>query len=192
MESILLENPLALGITLIGLAVVLRLVATHRRHWHLKAAVLLAILAGTAVIGLGVAVTTDRERLLERTEQLIKATAPLDLSTVKSLLHPNVTLRGPDGALWLRASEIQRQLDRVIEQFGIDTHKIPNIGVEVSSNQSGRSLFDLRTKLNVSGVPISTVWELVWSKDPDGQWRVAEAHWLKFQEQAPTRGLWHH
>ena len=85
LQSLLLEGPWPLVLTLVGTAAVLRLLAARRRQRRLDVAALIALLLALGVYLLASIVTTNREQLLERTEQLVMATAPLDSPTIEIL-----------------------------------------------------------------------------------------------------------
>lgn len=189
----LFENPWPLVIVLIVLAVVLRLMATRSRRprgYRFNYAALGALLAALGVYLLTVFVETDRERLVDRTRQLVAATAPLDTAAIDALIARGAVVTGPAGETWVLYDDIRPELERAVGRHGIARHALRSLAADVVSSVRGRSLLSLSTTTDDLGLPIRTQWLITWRKEGDGTWRVIELQWLEFQGQPPRNLMW--
>lgn len=186
----LFENPWPLVIVLIAVAVVVRLVATRRKQPRVNFAAAGALLLAVGVYLLTMFVATDRERLVDRTKELVEATAPLDSAAMDGLIARGAIVSGPDGAAWVEYDSIRSELEAVVGRYGGFDHAIRGLGAEVTSAVRGRSLLSLSTTAESIGMPIRTQWLITWRKESDGQWRVIEISWLEFQGRPPRNLMW--
>jgi hypothetical protein len=191
LQYLLFEQPLPLVIALIAVAVVLRLLARRRPDRRLDRGALIAILAAIAVFVTAGAVTTDHERILQNTRQLVLATAPLDLQTVDQYIEPHATLSGPDGSTWMHYQQIRQRLPSVLQRFAVTGQRLRQTAAELHSPTWAVSVAEVSTYLDeATGLPVRTVWALTWQKDTDEQWRVNNVRWIEFQDQPPQQGIW--
>ncbi|MEX0745487.1 MAG: DUF4440 domain-containing protein, partial [Phycisphaeraceae bacterium] len=156
------------------------------------AALGLAMMAG-GLIASGILITTDRQRLVEQTHELLEATQhPGDFATVERLLAENVVLTGPGGQVWLRDQAIRDRLADVIDRFRIESQTVRDIAAETIDARHGRSGFDLRTYTGAGlGLPVHSVWTLHWQRDDeDAPWRIARVQWDELNGQPPGHGDW--
>ena len=90
-------------------------------------------------------VTTTREHLANQTNRLVDAATAFDKSTVNDLLHPTVTLAGPDGDTWLDAPTIRDQLETIQDRNLIESQTITAMRAHAESPSTGRTLLTVRT-----------------------------------------------
>ncbi len=191
-SHMLFESPWLLAMGLVGVGVVLRLVGQQRGQRRVVTASWVALAAAVAVIGLAKVVTTDRERLLQRTRELVAATAPLDGGRVAGFLAADAVLVGPDGDTWVSVGELGGEIDAAGRNYPIASQAIRHLEAEARSDAQGLVLVDLRTTLSEgfgAQAPIPTKWLLTWRKTPEG-WRVYRVQWLELMNQSPPRGAW--
>jgi ketosteroid isomerase-like protein len=191
MQNLLFENPWPLVMALVATAAVLRLVGFRNRRPALTYAAMGAVLLAVGVYVLSAVVTTDRERIMERTRALVAATAPLDLAVLDDVLAPGAFVSGPDGSAWVEYERVRVELQDVVQRYQPAEHSIRDLQAEAGETR-GVSVIDLRTSAGAggAGLPVRTVWRLHWRKEGDGQWRVAELQWLEFMGQSPSNMMW--
>ena len=188
-----LESPWWLAAGLVILAAVVQVVAqqrgSRRGSYLALGAVGLAVLA----VVLSFAIETPREAVMAKTRALVDAAGPFDAAVFGGLVAEDASLRGPDGTLWATLPQVESGLDRLAS--GSDTtHKVLGLSVEdVNLEVAGGSAtawLDLRTTGNAtSGVPVFTTWEIVWQRDAEGAWAAERFRWVRFNQQAPSRGM---
>lgn len=186
----LFENPWPPIIALITIAVVLRLISTRSRQPRLTYAAIGVLLLAVGLYLLAMFIVTDRERLMDRTEQLVAATAPLDSSAIDALIARGAIVTGPDGEPWVEYDAIQPELHRAVDRHGVAEHAIRGLTAEVTTKVRGRTLLSLSTTTSDLGLPIRTQWLITWRKEADNQWRVIELRWLEFQGRPPQNLMW--
>ena len=190
LQSLFLESPWPVVITLMGVAAVLWVLATRRRERRLTIAAAVVVVMAVGAYALAAAVKTDREHLLDRTRQIVAATAPLDLLLMDGLIEPGASLSGDDGAVWMRYDQVRTELEGIVQRFGIERQQVRSLAAEVRDGGGARTLFELRTTLGQGIGPRSSVWQLIWAKDAEEQWRVQGIQWLKFEGQPPMYPMW--
>ncbi|MEX1016060.1 MAG: hypothetical protein WDZ31_04870 [Phycisphaeraceae bacterium] len=186
-EHLLLERPWPLVVALLVGAILLRYVARQRNQPVVGHVALgLALVAG-GVFALAWSVTTDRQQIERHTRDLVQATVtPADFDVIDRLLSPDVVLVGPDGDVWLEAGPLRRQLETVVDRYGIDDQIIRDFGVETTGDHTGRSAIDLRTYS--PGMVAPSVWTLHWRRTGDDTpWRVVRIQWNEFMGNDPPR-----
>lgn len=190
-QSLLLENPWPIVIALVAVAAILRVAGSRQRKPAMSYAALASLVAAVGVYLLAAFVITGREAIIQRTEALVAATAPLDAAALDDLIARGAFVSGPDGRPWVEYDAIRPELEHVLQRFRPSEQTIRSLGAEAQATR-GRSVIDLRTSLPNSGygLPVATVWGLEWRKEGDGQWRVAEIRWLEFMNREPSNRMW--
>ena len=193
LQHFLLEQPWPVALTLLIVAAILFSVGAQRRQgkWQL-AALGVAALAG-GVVALAWAVTTDRQRVIAATDELLAATeGELDTAALDRLLAPDVVLTGPGGQVWLESEAIGAALRRAAERYGPVSHSVRQRQVGARDGR-GRVELELRTELAGGvgggaggGVPVRSSWTLVWLETPGG-WVVDQIEWRELQQRTPER-----
>ena len=177
----------ALGVTAVMLALMARRRAQPRLLlWALGAVVLAGAVYTTARL-----VTTPREQILQRTQELVRVTAPLNLDRVGEVLDARVQLVGPEGELWLDREQILAALAAVHQRWQVAAQEVLRVDAEAPSRAVGRSVLDVRTTLRGElDVPMTTQWVLTWQRGAGGPWRAVRIQWTLMQGQKPTEGMW--
>lgn len=191
LTNLFLEEPLMLSLALLGVAIVLGFVARQRNRPRLLVGAGIALVLAGGVWVLATAVTTDRDRVMQHTRDLVFATAPLDTDVLDTLIDPNATLRGPDGSIWLEHDPFRLALALAVRQWGVETQAVRKMQAGVDDRGNAATRFEARTTFSQgTGLPVRTVWQLQWRQDPAGNWRVIDIQWLEFQDREPSEGMW--
>jgi hypothetical protein len=186
---LLFESPWPIVAVLVVVAVGLGIAGTRRANGRLQlAGAALVVLACGAWL-LAWAVTTDREAVMARTEQLVQATAPLAMGEVRRLVAEDAIITGPNGEVWYDWSVAQDQLQRTLTTWPVTDQTIRGLAVEVQGD-AARSALDLRTTLEAAGLPMPSTWLLTWRRTSDGGWQATEIRWLTLQGEEPRKGRW--
>jgi ketosteroid isomerase-like protein len=193
MLQALLDNPWPVGFALAvaGAIMVLHHVRLRQRAGVAGGALLLAAAVGVFI--LSATVTTPRQRIMQKTQALLDATAPLDSAALRSLLEPTVMLIGPDGKVWLEGRRLLDEMDGAISRVQIREHAVRDLVAQAEDHGTGFSFIDLRTTLESGGMggqPIRSKWRLTWRRDAEGRWRVTEIQWQELHGTAPAEGMW--
>lgn len=188
-EGFLFEQPLLPTVVLAVLAIVAAIAFARlgqRRKGFLVAGVL-ALLAG-AVFATAALITTERERLLERTEALIGATATVDTATLQQMLADSARLQTSgdiervlapiDG----REEIIGRAESQLRNRFRINEWQILDRQATIDGPNVGRTLVRVGADSDSFSRTHYSWWRLHWELGPDGQWRCfeIEPRWIQF------------
>jgi len=183
LERLFLEEPWPLTVGLILLAAVLGVVAYQRMRRTLAIAALVAALLAVAIGLTAKFVETDREQVRDATEQLVAATAPMNLTRIRGMLHTDVVLIiGDDEAAPIRIDRLLAQLESVGERYPIESNQIKLLEAQSLAPASpgvarARTLIDVLS-LARNGRAL-TRWRIDWEKQPGGTWRVTRIQWLE-------------
>lgn len=187
----LLEDPWP-AVVVLGCVAFALLVTGMRRNrgaWHVAAGV--AALAAGGVYVLAATVQTDRERVEQRTRELVAATAPLDAPTLRQLIDDQATVTLPGGEPLRLAGVLSDELISAVDRFAVESQSIRGLHVEAPQPGAATARLDVRTVLGGDvHYPVRTEWLITWRRGDDGRWRVAAVQWLEFQNRPPTQQLW--
>jgi hypothetical protein len=191
-EHILFESPWPLVAALGLVGIVLLIHGTRRGNRRIVLAAAACIVLAACVPALSALVTTTREHLIERTRQLVAATAPLDLARVRGFVAPGAELVGPDGSPWLTADDIFRELSSATQRFAIAAQDTSRLAAEEQTPDRGRTSVHVRTTFGGQSrpSPIVTDWIFTWARQADGSWRVTRLQWMKLEGSPPPMGVW--
>lgn len=169
--------PLAAALALAGLAVAFMV----RARWRVPIAGALGALAG-ATLAAGILVTTDRERLVTTTRDLIDATARANTIALAGMLAPDARLvvdvpiaeagLRPTGAGIERDAILKLVADTLGGQWPLKEHDILEVQSTLVGPGVGRTQVRVRAVLEAIGLPIASWWRIEWRRDPDGSWRA--------------------
>jgi hypothetical protein len=179
--------------------VVLGLVVAYLlRHTRPKGAVIAAfaglLLAG-GVYGLAAAVTTPREFLQARTEQLIRAIIAADAATAEPMLRDDLTITLLGSTTNFTKSSVLEQIKGdVAGRYGAKGSTIASIGAVMDGSGSARTQADLRVESRFASGRLPTVWMFHWQQTTTaGQsvWRLRqlEAQQIGLMPQGSVRGF---
>jgi hypothetical protein len=191
-EHLFLESPWAVVAVCVIASIVLIAVGRQRRSKRLAGVSVATLALAVGIWALANAVTTDREQLIQDTQDLVAATGPLDGAALDRLIDPNVTVSGPDGTVWLGSGLVTPRLHRVVSRFGVNGQRTRNVQAIAHDTGWGESTVTVRTDLSsTGGAPINTGWRLTWHRGPetDGGWRVVDIRWMRFQGREVQRGM---
>lgn len=197
LTSLLFEDPTMLLLGLLGVAVVLWALARRHGDTRLLRGAGVAMAVAIAILLLSYFVETTRERLIARTRAAIAAATspdPASQQAFRAMLSPQAILAGgaPGGTSgsggWLDSEGIVQHAKTLGERYPDWRHKIIAIDARRDADDQGISGFKLRSTLaQDTPVPIPSHWELIWTQDSDGVWRIAEIRMLSIFNQTPTR-----
>ncbi len=189
LERFLFEQPLLPVIVLAVLAIVAAIAFARlgqRRRGVLVASVL-AVLAG-AVFATAALITTERERLLERSEELIGATAAVDTTALERMLSEDARLQTSGdiervlASIDGRGEIIDQAQSRLRHRFQINEWQILDRQATIDGPNVGRTLVRVGVDSDSFSRTHYSWWRLHWELDADGQWRCfeIEPRWIQF------------
>lgn len=183
LERLFLEEPWPLTVGLILLAAVLGVLAYQRLQKKLTIAALVAALLAVAIGLTAKFVETDREQVRDATEQLVAATAPMNLTRIRGMLDPDVVLIiGDDEDAPIRIERLLAQLEAADQRYPIDTNLIKLLEAQ-SLDAASPGVPRARTLIDVLSIARNgralTRWQIDWEKQPGGVWRVKRIQWLQ-------------
>ena len=196
--NLLFEAPWPLMAALVIVSVAFSFAARQKRSKPLLAVSVAALLLSAGVYVLAMSVTTEREKLLNSTRELIASTSPLDSQKLDRLIDPSATVSGPDGTAWLTYEQIGPRLKSVVGRFGVQSQRVRDLQALTHEGDWGESSVLVRTEASgAGGMPINTGWYLTWQKsvspgagaDSGGTWRVVDIRWMRFNGQEVSRGM---
>jgi hypothetical protein len=189
-ERFVLESPWLL----VGVVVFLALAAflAFNKAGKLRQGVI-SLVAGLVVAGLaavlGMAITTERERLQMRTRDLVRLTADANTSELKDYLDPHVKFSGISevGSLHERDVLLESVRRYLGEMFKVRSHSLSRVGATIDGENVART--QVRVWVHVDkdaamyDAPIGSWWRIDWRRDPVagaapgradyGPWRVS-------------------
>ncbi len=189
LERFLFEQPLIPVVVLAILAIVAAIAFAsrgQRRRGLLIAVVLAAVAAG--VYTAASVVTTERERMLERTAALIAATATVDTASLNRLLTEDASLRASGdieralGSIEGLAEIMDQAEYRLQGRYRITDWEIHDRQATLDGPNVGRTLVRVGVDVESFGRTHYSWWRLHWERTPDGQWRCfeIEPRWIQF------------
>jgi hypothetical protein len=189
LERFLFEQPW-LPMAILGVLAVVAVIAfagrNQRRRGLIVAGTLVAAAAGVYLVS--TLVTTERERLLERTRVAIGAVAAVDVAMLREVLSDNVFLRSDGDIARVQPSidgrdaiidQVERQLGN---RFRITSWDVHDRQATLDGPNTARTL----VRVGVDGDNFSRThyswWRLHWERGPDGVWRCFELEplWIQF------------
>jgi hypothetical protein len=176
MTRYLFDTPYWLLALLAIVGVGLLVSANARREKRLAWAGGLALFVAALLVLLSLIVETDKEKVVARTRELVRAIEAKDTATMDRLLHPGAKLVGTD----LKKADIIDVAPRDVERY-----QLKNIRIALEDpKQVSAGMIDVTGTITadapgigIMGTP--TDWQFSWIKTPDG-WRVRDIRPLKF------------
>jgi hypothetical protein len=172
MSDYLFDTPYwVLGV--VGVVGIALLVSANARQDKRLRSVGLGLLGVAVLLGLlSVFVDTDKEKVNQRTRQLVTAIEKKDKATVERLLHPKARLGGRDG---MTKPEIVERTGTAIDQFNIkgiritamDTRPADAGDIEVILSATA----DMDLQVWSGGMPSD--WRLVW-ENTGTEWQLRD------------------
>jgi len=185
-ERLLFEMPLTSAIGIAVIAIITAIVLAGRSGArNATVTLVIGLAAGAGLYALGTAVQTRREALLDRTRELVDATARADLDRLEPLLTPNATIEVPqvprvgtiDADVILDPGYLESQLE---QRQGVDTYGIRELQATIDGPNVARSQVAVWI-LPRTGNRTGTWWLIDWQQGPDGAWRARriESLWIQ-------------
>lgn len=181
-----LERPLPAAILLIIVGLLIVALLARRSQARLGGAIgAVLVLAGLGVFLLGAIVTTERERVIRLTHQLVDAAETGDSGRAGEII-------GDDFALAIsgtRLSQINRDvLLGIVENFPAEVQPrgmtILETQAVVSSPIAARTQFRVRVISNI-GPPSVTWWRLDWRRGDNDEWILDTIDWQSLNGRRP-------
>lgn len=189
LERFLFEQPL-LPVIVLGLLAAVALVAFSRRGQKKRGIAVAGVLAAVAgaVYLAATMVTTTRETLLERTRELIGATARADTGAVRALLTDDASLHtsGDIRRVLPPIDDVVALLDGVDQYLGREYRLSSWEILDQQATVDGPNVARTLVRVGVDGDVFSRThyswWRLHWTLGADGQWRCfeIEPRWIQF------------
>ncbi|MCW5757931.1 MAG: hypothetical protein KIT54_11910 [Phycisphaeraceae bacterium] len=189
-EHFLFEQPWPTMALLAILAILAWLLFRARKQQRLGvivAVLLLACAGGIAI--LASRVTTDREVVLNRTVELIEATAKADTTALRDILDVDTAVLRSEGSIRRvlppsrDTADILAQVDRYLKgQYSITSVKLPNRQATIDGRNTARSQVRVAVEADALSRTHYSWWRLHWARGTDGQWRCFEIEplWIQF------------
>ncbi|MBI1335808.1 MAG: hypothetical protein GC164_02470 [Phycisphaera sp.] len=196
-EHLVLEEPLALTVSLLIVGFVMFLVGRQRGAKGPKRVAGVCALLAVGVYGLGTFVTTQRERVTQITRGLVASTCPVDMTRFRGFFDPGAELVGPTGETWMTFEGMPEKVEETAKRMGIKEQNIRDIQAQVLSDGHAQTLLRVTTKLDESNglSTLPTTWLLTWEIKTEpgashGQWRIVTVQWLRMGLNEPPRFGW--
>ncbi|MEX0774997.1 MAG: nuclear transport factor 2 family protein [Phycisphaeraceae bacterium] len=190
LPHLLFEQPVPLLIVLGAATLALILIARRRNDRRLLVWAGGVTLLALAVVVMSKLVVTQRERLNDRTRELVAATAPLDVAHLRTLFAPDAVLLGPEGQSLGQGEEILARLDMRIRIDPIQRQDVRNVQAQVLSDREAVTYLELKTTFKGGEVTDEhpTTWLITWTRQPDGAWQMRSARWMTWRGQPAPLG----
>lgn len=192
-EATLLESPWTAMAIVAAAGAVLFWWFNRQQQGRTGAIVLGLTLA--AVLGLWLTarfVTTERERLIARTETLVAAVARADLDAIGAMLAPDVrvTVFGRDRGF--TADSIPRWVDDNLRpgtgRYAVREHSVGQATATMDAPNAARTQVRVRVTPEFIGLTTGSWWRVHWRRDGqsgDAAWRVTQIDALQIDAVAP-------
>jgi hypothetical protein len=185
-----LENPYPAGIIAVAAAIVvfyLLLQLGKARQGLLVAAALAAVAVG--VFALAALVETNREAVMASSISLVDSAAVGEEEAVADLLAEEVRLRVADNPFSLGRESILVLVRRVGREGVIASHSVNAARAGRAQATRLTSQVQVSAVTSAGGGAMPTWWQLEWTRQEDGVWRVSEILWLTLGPSRPGAAL---
>jgi hypothetical protein len=146
-----------------------------------------------AALGIGLAllsyfVDTDQERAVKRTKELVAAFEKRDWVTLRSLLHPRVTLgiANVPVTLYSDRDQIVARAQDAAERYNFHSITITSMDARQDQTLITVSLNLLSIQEQTGGRPITSTWEFDWLQSADG-WSLYKIRAIQVANQQAER-----
>ncbi len=181
-ELTLFESPWTAVVVLVALGGVLFWWFNRAQQARTGAVALGASLVAAVALGLtSHFVTTERERLIARTEALVAAVAKADTTALSSMLAPDVRVTVFERDRGFTADSIPRWVDDHMRpgtgNFAIREHSVGSATATIDAPNAARTQVHVRVTPEFLGITTGSWWRLHWRRDGaegTGSWRVTQ------------------
>ena len=167
---LLFETPWWLPTVIILVGAVLFYTANQRRESKLRNVGLVIAALGAGLALVSYLVDTDQERAVKRTKQIVASFENKDWATMRSLLHPRVTLGIANVPLNLYTDrdQIVARAQDAADRYGFRSVTITSLNARQDQTIITVSLSLLTTQEYTGGQPIPSTWEFDWLQSAEG------------------------
>lgn len=172
-DRFLLENPWPTAVALVVFAAAV--LASSNARGRLRQGLTAAAVCVAAAIGVWVLaflVETPRERIRQRTADLVRVTVSADVAALDSMLDESVTLATVLSPSGIDKPGILRAVEQVLRgQYAIHDHRVLTTQATIDGPRVARSQVRVRVTPEATRIPHSSWWRIDWIYD-GSQWRV--------------------
>lgn len=185
----LFERPLTAGAVLLVFALVAMVGGRFQGRPRAGMLVGLGFLAAGALIAiLSVAITTDRERILDRSRAVMDAIRAGDTAAAPAYFADTVTAVVAGGSAGLDREWVTDVVALFPDQLVIESAKVQERRAAIDGDGLGR------TQVFVRGGPKGasanlTWWQFSWRRSPEGDWRIHSMDLLLLNGKAPDSAM---
>ncbi len=178
-----LESPWQLVALLSICGLVLLYQANQARNKRFMHTGIGCIAVGLIILIIASSVTTQRELIIRRTNQIISQTTPLDIDAIKPLLTSDCTFYlGPKPpAPFLTIGQIETFI-KSMKISAIQAQSISRLDVSIDTPTTARTQIWIKTYVNSTSAgdlpPVATRWEFEWIL-VDNAWKLHSARLLE-------------
>ena len=183
-----LFDTLWIPVAVVVLGLVLIVVGGTRRSRAVQGAGLALSGVGAAGLAASLLIQTPREAVAAQTEALVAMAGPFDPAGFDAVLARDAVVLEPGGAVLLDRVALGERLDRWNGRGGGFDHRLVSIDVQMRGDDGASSLIRVRTNGGPAQFPTLTDWEVLWTRDGDGQWRASSLRWISMNGSAPPTG----
>jgi hypothetical protein len=197
-SHLLLESPTPLiGAVLIA-AVFLALSALQARGTSrrgLAVGALAALVAAPLLWLLAATITTERERVMARTMQLLDLTVPIQLPALEGLIKADAEFVSHVGRECFDRARMLGILKRNLEAHRVSAHDVRSLAAQVISDSEAESWLEVRTSFAdgspVGSGPVPSSWQLTWGRRGSGEpWQITRVRCMRLMRVACNCTLW--
>ena len=167
---LLFETPWWLPSVIVAVGAVIFYTANKRQETKLRNIGLAVAALGILLSLVSYFVDTDQERAVKRTRQLVAAFEKKDWTTLRSLLHPRVSLSiaNLDAALYNDRDQLVARAKDAADRYGFQSVTITSIDSRQDQTLITVSLGVLSIQEQTAGRPITSRWEFDWLESAEG------------------------
>ena len=166
MAELIFDAPWWLPTLLAGVGVVLFWTGNSRQEIRVRNAGLGFLAATIAVAALSYLVSTDLEKCVTKSKQLVYSVEKRDWATMKSLLDPGVSLSVLGFTeLYVNRDEILDAAQRGVDEQGVKNVRILSTTAERTDTLISVTLSIMSEQDRTQGYPITTSWKFEWQRN---------------------------
>ena len=167
---LLFDTPWWLPTVIIAVGAVIFYTANKRQEAKLRNAGLAVAALGVLLALVSYFVDTDSERAVKRTKQLVASFEKKDWATMRSLLHPRVSLgiANVPVTLYSDRDQIVARAQDASDRYGFRSVNVTSIDARQDQTLITVTLNVLSIQEQTAGRPITSTWEFDWLQSADG------------------------
>lgn len=175
---LLLENPWPLAVSLLTAALIVLAIGVTRgqsaKRWAVPSAI--CTIAAVAIMALAHTVATPVEQMTNATRILIDSAVAGDADRIRPLLADDFDVSVENKSTRWGADGVLARIPSIPQL--IRSNHVRNISAAiVEADRIGVSVFDQTTTPAITGQPTPNRWRCIWTRAPDGAWKLAQLRW---------------